>query len=87
MPPSNKKTREVLEQFSRLMSDNMTEVPPEEWLRLSATLALATIDMIDAPPIRKREIADKYCVVVKEGLTARMEFHEFMEKLNPSTLN
>lgn len=86
MPPSNK-TKHVLNQFSRLMSENMTEVPPEEWLRLSATLALATIDMIDAPPTKKRDIADKYCEVLKEGLAARMDFHNFMEKLNPSTLN
>ena len=81
------KTKEVLAQFSRLMSENMTEVPPEEWLRLSATLALATIDMIEASPTKKRDIADKYCAVFREGLAARMDFHNFMEKLNPSTLN
>lgn len=86
MPPSNK-TRQVLDQFSRLMAENMTQVPPEEWLRLSATLALATIDMIEASAERKQDIADKYCVVFREGLASRMEFHEFMEKLNPSTLN
>lgn len=86
MKPSSKH-EEILRNVSHLMASNMDEVPPVEWLRISATIALATIDMIDGSAETKREVADKYCEIFKQGLVARMDFNQFMDKIMPTSLN
>lgn len=85
--PKHNKSNAILQTFSELMAAHLTDVPPKDWLRLSATLALTTIELIDAPMSTKHEIADQYCDIFKESVRSRMGFQEFMDKIVPPSLN
>lgn len=77
----------ILEAISLMMADSMEYLTPQDWLRISATMALGTIDMLDTPTEQKRKVADAYVSAFRDGINTRLAYNEFMEKLSPGSVN